>query len=378
MPPGNKYIKLLDQGLAAFVYQRDDNGKPVLSDNPLMLGPWRDDLEDYLYEYDPKFVPLLTEGTLLDPKGGTIFSTYAQATDYSYGTMRRDHTILDPPTCPYVRPAEVQAKYDAMPSSAGFKEIDSSSLPSNMQVSHSHIKTASTSICTAICLTVPSRNTAKDFKTESKRDGFALLKHINQQVKDLIDDDAADAIEAAINAFFDRGLQSVTPSGFTDLADQVEMWNKIQVTTRVISEPLLASKYADLLRVELGKAEFRELKADLKDEGASGNLSITRRVIKKFLAKDTTIAMKDGLKSNGKMLKLGDPRMHEPAPGAAGGAGNGDANRKRTPQEREAAGEQPPGKCHCPSPLSSAGDTPYCRCQTTSRTRAPSRAATHA
>ena len=212
MPPGNKYIKLLDQGLAAFVYQRDDNGKPVLSDNPLMLGPWRDDLEDYLYEYDPKFVPLLTEGTLLDPKGGTIFSTYAQATDYSYGTMRRDHSILDPPTCPYVRPAEVQAKYDAMPSSAGFKEIDSSSLPSNMQVSHSHIKTASTSICTAICLTVPSRNTAKDFKTESKRDGFALLKHINQQVKDLIDDDAADAIEAAINAFFDRGLQSIRHS----------------------------------------------------------------------------------------------------------------------------------------------------------------------
>ena len=56
MPPANKYLQLLDQGLAAFVYQRDENGKPVLTDNPLMLGPWRDDLEDYLYEYDSKFI----------------------------------------------------------------------------------------------------------------------------------------------------------------------------------------------------------------------------------------------------------------------------------------------------------------------------------
>ena len=33
------------------------------------------DLEDYLFEHDPKFIPLLSEGTLLDPKGGIIFST---------------------------------------------------------------------------------------------------------------------------------------------------------------------------------------------------------------------------------------------------------------------------------------------------------------
>ena len=81
MPPANKYIQLLDQGLAAFVYQRDDNDKPVLTDNPLMLGPWRDDLEDYLFEYDSKFIPLISEGTLLDPKDGIIFSSYEQATD---------------------------------------------------------------------------------------------------------------------------------------------------------------------------------------------------------------------------------------------------------------------------------------------------------
>ena len=35
MPPSqNNYIKLLDQGLSAFVFERDENDKPVLSDQP--------------------------------------------------------------------------------------------------------------------------------------------------------------------------------------------------------------------------------------------------------------------------------------------------------------------------------------------------------
>ena len=38
----NKYLKLLDQGIAAFVFELED-GVPVLRDNPLLVAPWRDD-----------------------------------------------------------------------------------------------------------------------------------------------------------------------------------------------------------------------------------------------------------------------------------------------------------------------------------------------
>ena len=45
----NKDLKLLDQGLAAFVFEVED-GIPVLHDNPLLVAPWRDELEDHAVE----------------------------------------------------------------------------------------------------------------------------------------------------------------------------------------------------------------------------------------------------------------------------------------------------------------------------------------
>ena len=75
----NKHLQLLDQGLAAYVYERE-NDIPLLTDNPLMLAPWRDDLEDYIGEIEPAFSTLVRGGFLLNSKGGYIFSTYKQAT----------------------------------------------------------------------------------------------------------------------------------------------------------------------------------------------------------------------------------------------------------------------------------------------------------
>ena len=71
MPPGsNKFLQLLDQGLSAFVYERDQENKPVLNDNPLMVAPWRDELEDYIQEIDPTLHSLVTCGILIDSRGG--------------------------------------------------------------------------------------------------------------------------------------------------------------------------------------------------------------------------------------------------------------------------------------------------------------------
>ena len=56
MPPSNKYTQLLDQGLHAFVYQRDEDDTPNLGDNPLMLAPWREDLSDYLQTKAPELI----------------------------------------------------------------------------------------------------------------------------------------------------------------------------------------------------------------------------------------------------------------------------------------------------------------------------------
>ena len=56
MPPSNKYLQLLDQGLSAFVFEKNDADEPILGDNPLMLAPWRDELEEYLKAKDPSLV----------------------------------------------------------------------------------------------------------------------------------------------------------------------------------------------------------------------------------------------------------------------------------------------------------------------------------
>ena len=74
---------------------------------------------------------------------------------------------------------------------------------------------------------------------------------------------------------------------------------------------------------------------------------MTRDVIVAFLTKDITTALKDGLQDaqSGKMHKLGDairPGEQPPPDSAAGG------KQRRTPQEREAAGESAPGKCPFP------------------------------
>ena len=72
MPPtSNKYLKMLDQGLAAFVSEREDgpDGKPILRDNPLLVAPWRDELEDYLGDTDSKYTSLWTAGILIDSRG---------------------------------------------------------------------------------------------------------------------------------------------------------------------------------------------------------------------------------------------------------------------------------------------------------------------
>ena len=65
---------------------------------------------------------------------------------------------------------------------------------------------------------------ASRFKTKCKRDGLALLKQLDAHITKLLDDEAADAIEAAITAFVTRGLQSHSPSAFSDMADQIELY----------------------------------------------------------------------------------------------------------------------------------------------------------
>ena len=112
MPPSNKYLQLLDQGLSAFVYERDENDQPVLGDNPLMLAPWRDDLPDFIQSKNPALSSLIKRGLLLDTSGGIIFSSLSQATDY-YHNKLPSHTFDAPATTVYSRPASVIAEHAA-------------------------------------------------------------------------------------------------------------------------------------------------------------------------------------------------------------------------------------------------------------------------
>ena len=104
----NKYLQLLDQGLSAFVFEKEE-GKPILRDNPLLVAPWRDELEDYLCDLDPNHSLLWTAGIILDSRDGIIFSSYEQATDYNSGFMPRSGTFSSPAPLIYVRSAEVAA-----------------------------------------------------------------------------------------------------------------------------------------------------------------------------------------------------------------------------------------------------------------------------
>ena len=344
MPPSsNKYIQILDQGLSAFVFERVE-GKPILSENPLLVAPWRDELEDYLAELNPKFSVLWRSGIIIDTKatGNIIFSTFQQATDYQQGTMPRDFEFKNPAPVKYVRSAAISAKYTISKTD----DLEASTLPSKWTVSIDHIQEAAQELCTAICATISSRHMASRFKTKCKRDGLALLKQLDAHITKLLDDEAADAIEAAITAFVTRGLQSHSPSAFSDMADQIELWNKVQIGPRTLSESILSAKYMDIMRKELGPTPYSELKGDRKDAGSPGDLEVTRDTIVAFLTKDITTALKDGLQDaqSGKMHKFGDAVR----PGEPSADGGNSGKQKRTPQEREAAGEAAPGKCPFP------------------------------
>ena len=62
------------------------------------------------------------------------------------------------------------------------------------------------------------------------------------------------------------------------------------------------------------------------------------------MTKDLTVALKDGVTgAPGRALQLRDPNKDKPNEQPSGVTGQ-----KRTPKEREAAGEQPPGPCPIP------------------------------
>ena len=65
-PPGNKFLQLLDQGLSAFIFEKDEQDKPILSDNPLMVAPWRDELEEFIESTEPTLHSLITCEILMD------------------------------------------------------------------------------------------------------------------------------------------------------------------------------------------------------------------------------------------------------------------------------------------------------------------------
>ena len=78
-----------------------DADEPILGDNPLMLAPWRDELEEYLKAKDPSLISLMKRGLLLDSNGSITFSSLQQATDYYQGTL---------PTHPFLSSASVLRK----------------------------------------------------------------------------------------------------------------------------------------------------------------------------------------------------------------------------------------------------------------------------
>ena len=171
----NKHLKLLDQGIAAFVFEPED-GIPILRDNPLLVAPWRDELEDYLSDKDSRFPSLWTAGVLIDSKGIT-FSTFEQATDYNLGVMPRTFTFKKPAPLVYVRPPTVAAAHTIKKT----VDLDISTLPSRQHVSIEHVRQASLDLCGAICTTVHSKATARNYKLKYGRDGLAILAGLDAE-----------------------------------------------------------------------------------------------------------------------------------------------------------------------------------------------------
>ena len=247
MPPStNKYIQILDQGLSAFVFERVD-GKPTLSENPLLVAPWRDELEDYLAELNSKFSVLWRSGIIIDPKGGIIFSTFQQATDYQQGTMPRDFEFKSPAPVKYERNSSITARYTI----ASTPDLDASTLPSKWTVSIDHIQEASQELCTAICATASRLGTwHRASRPSASATGLLCLGSWMRTspscwtMRLLTPSRRPSQLLSPER----RGLQSHSPSSFSDMADQIELWNKVQLGSRTLSESILSAKYMDIMR----------------------------------------------------------------------------------------------------------------------------------
>ena len=130
-----------------------------------------------------------------------------------------------------------------------------------------------------MCKTVKSRHQRNKFKDKSGGSGVELFRWLNTEIARLIDEDAAEALEEAIIAFFNRGLTAHTPNAFNPVADQVVLSNEVlSGNSRHIAEPALAGKFLDLMQKELGKTEYSELKRDIKDLGGIGSVKKTRDI----------------------------------------------------------------------------------------------------
>ena len=81
MPPSNKHMQLLEQGLSAFVFQHGEGDMPVLGDNPLFIAPWREELPAWIAANNPSLSAVIQYGIQLDSGGGITFSSLEQATD---------------------------------------------------------------------------------------------------------------------------------------------------------------------------------------------------------------------------------------------------------------------------------------------------------
>ena len=111
------------------------------------------------------------------------------------------HTVYDPAPVRYVRSATISARYAGDKNHA---ELTRADLEKRHSVSPGHIDLASSQILSIVCKTVKSRHQRNKFKDKSGGSGVELFRWLNTEIARLIDEDAAEAIEAAITAFFTR------------------------------------------------------------------------------------------------------------------------------------------------------------------------------
>ena len=158
MPPaGNKFLQLLDQGLSAFIFEKDEQDKPILSDNPLMVAPWRDELEEFIESTEPTLHSLITCGILMDSKGGIIFSSLAGT---SHRLLPWDNAVCVflPQSCQrHILTTGCHCSSLCGDDSSSCRPDFLSELQKGHTVSAMHITAAASRICTVICNTVSSK-----------------------------------------------------------------------------------------------------------------------------------------------------------------------------------------------------------------------------